>query len=81
MAKQFGALGNADAVLTGYSLLKNERGTIVRVDPKLHSALDHWLGTLKSSRHKEEARVFVEYLLGGAGKRVLQQYGYQPLNR
>lgn len=77
MAKQFGALGNADAVLTAYSLVRHEKGTVLRVAPQFHGSLNHALGVLASSPHIPEARAFMDYLLRGPGKKVLQEYGYQ----
>ena len=83
MAKQYGMSGNADAVLTAYSLLiaaGGKGGTVVRIDPKLHRPLDHALGVVSGTKHPEEATAFVEFLLRGGGRAVLKEFGYQPSN-
>jgi len=77
MAKQYGASGNADAVFTAYALVLHAGGTVVPVDPALYPAIDQTAGILASSEHPDAARKFVGFLLRGAGRAVLDQYGYR----
>jgi molybdate transport system substrate-binding protein len=77
MAKQYGTSGNADAVLTAYSLVLHEQGTVIQVDPALHPPLDQALGIVAASTHQEAAKKFDDFLLHGAGRAVLRDFGYQ----
>ncbi len=79
MARQYGESGNADAVLTAYSLVIHARGKILRIDPRLHRPLDHEVGVISGGKHLVEARAFVEFLLHGGGQGVLQEFGYQAV--
>lgn len=77
MAKQYGASGNADAVFTAYALVLHAGGTVVPVDPALYPPIDQTAGILASSENADAARKFVAFLLRGAGREVLDQYGYR----
>jgi molybdate transport system substrate-binding protein len=77
MAKQYGTSGNADAVFTAYSLVLREGGKVIQVDAKLHQQLVQTLGIIARSPRQEEARKFVDFLLGAGGQEILQAYGYR----
>lgn len=77
MAKQYGASGNADAVFTAYALVLHAGGTVVPVDPALYPPIDQTAGILASSAHPDAARRFEAFLLRGAGRAVLDQFGYK----
>ena len=90
MAKQYGESGNADAVLTAYSLVihlgwqvgdagqvGHEKGMVIRIDPKLYGRLDHELGVVSGSKHGIEAQAFVEFLMHSVGQGVLREFGYR----
>jgi molybdate transport system substrate-binding protein len=76
MARQYGALQNADAVFTAYALVRNAAGTVIRVDPSLHPPLQQALGILARAEHPAAARKFVDYLLRGKGRDALLRDGY-----
>ncbi len=76
MARQYGVLGNADAVLTAYALVMNSGGMVMRVDPGLHPPIDQALGVLSRAEHPAAARKFVEYLMRGKGRDALARAGY-----
>lgn len=76
MARQYGASGNADAVLTAYALVLHEAGAVQPVDPRLYSPIDQALGVLASSRKQSEARRFAEFIRRGNGRTVLGEFGY-----
>ena len=76
MARQYGVLGNADAVLTAYPLVENAGGTLIRVDPGLHPPIDQSLGILARAEHPAAARKFADYLLRGKGRDALARTGY-----
>lgn len=77
MARQYGDSGNADAVFTAYSLVLKESGKIIQVDQKLHRPIDQELGIMASSQHKAAARKFADFMLKGAGRDFLREYGYR----
>lgn len=80
MAREYGASGNADAVLTAYALVLHEKGSVAQVDPRLYPPIDQALGVLASSRKRKEARRFVEYILRGNGRTVLGDFGYRMVS-
>lgn len=77
MAREYGASGNADAVLTAYALVLHEKGVVAQVDPRLYPPIDQALGVLAGSRKPTEARRFVEYVLRGNGRTMLGEFGYR----
>lgn len=77
MAKQYGKSKNADAVFTAYSLVLHESGKVILVDEALHKPIDQELGIVAKSNRQADAKKFVRFLLSGAGKVILQGYGYQ----
>jgi molybdate transport system substrate-binding protein len=77
MAKQYGASGNADAVFTAYSLVLKEAGKVIKVDEKLHDPIDQALGVVAASKHRDAARQFVDFLLTGQGREILEHSGYR----
>lgn len=77
MAKQFGSSGNADVVLTAYSLVIREHGTVIKVDPALYSPIEQSLAILAHPPHPQPAQTFVDFLCRGAGREVLREYGYK----
>jgi molybdate transport system substrate-binding protein len=76
MAKQYAASGNADAAFTAYSLVLNEKGSILLVDEKLHRPIDQTVGVVSASKRKAEAQRFVSFLTGTEGRSLLQRFGY-----
>ena len=79
MARQYGQSGNADAVLTAYSLVMRDRGKVIRLDPASYAPIDQELGILTEASNVAEARRIVDYLLRGNGRSILAKFGYQPL--
>ena len=76
VAKQYGSSQNADAVFTAYSLVLHEAGHVIRVGEALHQPINQELGILRNSRHTENARKFVDFLLRGPGRDALTNSGY-----
>ncbi len=77
MARQYGDSGNADAVFTAYSLVLKEAGKTLQVEEKLHQPIEQELGIVAASKHPAAAREFEDFLLKGAGRDLLRQYGYR----
>jgi molybdate transport system substrate-binding protein len=84
MAKQYGVSGNADAVFTAYALVLHAGGTVLPVDPALYPPIEQTLAILASAQHMAAAQKFAAFLLRGAGRAVLDEFGYRlarkPLN-
>lgn len=76
MAKQMAATGNAEAAFTAYSLVLHDRGTVVKVDPRLYGPIQQALAIVASSERIEEAKQFRSYLLGPEGRAILTKNGY-----
>jgi len=77
IATQYGTTGNADAVITAYSLVLKEAGKVIRVEESLHQPILQELGIVANSAHPEEAKKFVSFLLTGNGRSTLASFGYQ----
>ncbi len=76
MAKQLATSGNAEAAFTAYSLVLNERGTVLKVDPHLYHPLEQAMAIVASSAQMEEAKKFQVFLLGSEGRAILAKNGY-----
>ena len=76
MAKQMAATGNADAAFTAYSLVLHDKGTVVKIDPRLYSPLQQALAIVASSKRTEETKQFRSFLLGPEGRAILTKSGY-----
>jgi molybdate transport system substrate-binding protein len=77
MAKQYGASGNADAVLTAYSLVLKDAGKVIPIESRLHRPIDQALGIIRASQHQPAARQFTDFVLKGKGRDVLLSFGYR----
>ncbi len=77
MVQQYGSTGNADAVFTAMSLVRNEPGKVLEVDPKLHHRLDQELGITSYAANKVSAVRFRQFLLTGNGRDILAKSGYR----
>ena len=76
MAKQLAASGNAEAAFTAYSLVLNERGTVLKIDPHLYRPLEQAMAIVASSARIEEAKKFQSFLAGPEGRAILTKSGY-----
>jgi molybdate transport system substrate-binding protein len=76
MAKQLASTGNADAAFTAYSLVLHDKGTVLKVDPKLYHPLEQALAIVASASQIEAAKQFRSFLLGPEGRAILAKSGY-----
>lgn len=76
MAKQFASSGNAEAAFTAYSLTIGGPGRTILVNEALHKPIDQALCVVGSSGKQGLARRFAEFVLGPAGKAILERRGY-----
>ena len=77
MAKQYASTGNADAALTAYALVFGEKGRVIRLDEKLHQRIEQGLAILSSSKQRDAAQLFLQFVLKDEGRSTLQEYGYE----
>jgi molybdate transport system substrate-binding protein len=75
-AKQLATSGNADAAFTAYSLVLNDRGSVLKVDPRLYHPIEQALAIVASSARSKEANQFRSFLLGPEGRGILSKNGY-----
>ena len=79
-AAQFVQSGNAQAGLIPLSLALSpamkRAGTYWEVPPDSYPAIEQVVGMLSSSKHKEAAQAFIDFLGSPEGATVLQQYGF-----
>ena len=71
-ALQFAESGNADAVLTSWTLL---HGRGVLLPAEWHAPVRQAGGVLAASKRKSEARRFLAFLLSDAGQAILSSHG------
>jgi molybdate transport system substrate-binding protein len=76
-AKQWAATGNADAALVPRSLVRDGEGEALEVDARLHAPIDQAMAVVRASKKQDEARRFVEFVMGGEGQSVLKSFGYE----
>jgi molybdate transport system substrate-binding protein len=77
MATQYGTSGNADAVFTAYSLVMHEKGTVIKIDPKLYAPIRQSAAVVASSSNRSAARAFLDFLMRGNGRGILLASGYE----
>jgi molybdate transport system substrate-binding protein len=75
-ALQHAETGNVEAALVARSLCGQE-GRWILVPGHLHEPLDQALVILRGSPRIEKARSFAAFLLGPAGRRILESFGYE----
>jgi len=76
-ALQFVMTGNADAGISALSLYNPDETAFTLLDASLHNPLRQGLGIVKSSRNKEAARAFADFLVADEGRKVLKKYGFE----
>jgi molybdate transport system substrate-binding protein len=70
--------GNADVVLTAYSLLMGRPGATIIADDS-HKPIRQKVGIVATSQNLEAARHFLAFLAGPSGARVLTEHGLKPV--
>ncbi|MCC6341305.1 MAG: molybdate ABC transporter substrate-binding protein [Bryobacterales bacterium] len=74
-ALQYAESGNADAVITSWSLLE---GRGVLLPESLHDPIRQAGGILAGSSRRRQARAFIRFLMSPRGIEVLGKFGLQP---
>ena len=75
-AFQMAKTGNADVALVARSLVQDESGNALPVDPNLHQPIEQTAAVLRSSSNQEAARSFLEFLASPGARRILEAYGF-----
>jgi molybdate transport system substrate-binding protein len=71
---QYAASGNADAAIVGWSLVYNKGGILLPAS--WHPRISQTGAVVKSSRHQELARKFIQFLTSPEGRALLKQFGF-----
>jgi molybdate transport system substrate-binding protein len=78
---QFAQSGNADAAFIAYSIALTEpmekRGHVLLLPQESYPPLDQAAVVPKSSRNKEQARRFLEFLKSGEAQTILREFGFE----
>ncbi|MGC9972609.1 MAG: molybdate ABC transporter substrate-binding protein [Bryobacteraceae bacterium] len=75
-AFQYARSGNAEAVITAWSLVFSQGGILL--PENLHSPIRHSCGIVASTRQAAAARRFLDFLTGPEGQSILQAGGLFP---
>jgi molybdate transport system substrate-binding protein len=75
-ALNFAETGNADAVLTAWSLVFDHG--VVSLPANLHAPIRQVGAVVKSTRHPAAAFAFLNFLTGPEGRRLLSRFGLEP---
>lgn len=78
-ALQFAETGNADVVITSWSLLRTKGGELI--NPDLHAPITQAGAVVATSGNKPQARRFMEFLMGAEGGRILREHGFSTSRR
>jgi molybdate transport system substrate-binding protein len=76
LTRQYVSSGNADCGFVAKSLVIHETEGIIPVDEKLYQPIEQWLGIVRASSWQSQATRFKEFLLGPAGRAILEKNGY-----
>ncbi|QOY86107.1 molybdate ABC transporter substrate-binding protein [Paludibaculum fermentans] len=75
-AYEFGRTGNADAVLTSWTLLHDQGGLLL--NDKDHAPIRQSGGVVKGAKNTKAAQAFLDFLLSPAGQKILLRFGLTP---
>lgn len=76
-AYEFAATGNADAVITAWTLLRDKPGAKL-LPGNAHQAIQQSGGAVAGSAREIQARAFLRFLLGPEGQSILRAGGLFP---
>lgn len=67
--------GNAETGIIALSLV-NEDVTFQLIDDDLHEPLEQSITVINRTNHEQEARKFIEFIIGPIGKPIMESYGF-----
>ena len=73
-ALEYAENGNADAVVTAWSLVVNRGGILIPAN--LHDPIRQAGGVVRDSKQPEAARAFLRFLMSPEGQRLLAKGGF-----
>lgn len=73
---QYAETGNADAVITAWSLLVDHKGAVLL--PADHAPISQAAGIVAASKQQDAARRFITFLRSPAGAKLLLDHGLTP---
>ncbi|GIP41833.1 molybdate ABC transporter substrate-binding protein [Paenibacillus sp. J45TS6] len=77
---QYVETGNADAgFVYKTDAILSKVNIVHTVDPELYTPIHYPVGITGASKHKEEAKVFYEFLKSDEAKTIFQKYGFKGL--
>lgn len=74
--QQYADTGNVDAAIVAYSLAVGSKGRWVPIPQGLYRPIDQALGVVKGAKNERDARAFSAFVVGRAGRAILEKYGY-----
>lgn len=74
-ALQFGESGNAEAVITAWTLVRN-KPNVVQLPSAWHAPIRQAAGILHATKHDAAARKFLQFLGSAEGRRILREAGF-----
>lgn len=78
-ALQFVETGNADAAVVSRAIITDEV-THFPIDPQLHNPILQSIALIKTSKHPQAARRFIEFISANENRMVLESYGFSALS-
>lgn len=79
-AMQYVESGNAEVGFIALSLALHGGGSYTMIDDSLHQPLQQGIAVVSSSKKKEQARAFIQFLTSKTGAALLKPYGLQAAN-
>jgi molybdate transport system substrate-binding protein len=76
-ATQYGATGNADAAFTALALVLTSGGRRIDIAENLHQPIEQAIAVVRGTKHPEQARRFVTFVLSAPARSILERYGYR----
>lgn len=73
---QYAETGNVDVAIVALSLAVQTQGKWHLIPEELHAPIDQGIAVVKGTRLEEQARAFVQFVLGPEGRAVLQKFGF-----
>jgi molybdate transport system substrate-binding protein len=68
--------GDAEAGLVSGSVVKGDSVRLLPIDDQLHDTIVQALGVVEGSPRRAEAEAFARFVLGEAGRGVLERSGF-----
>src|SRR5690606_16746073 len=77
-ALQFVQTGNAEAGIIALSIAEAPEIQWTMIDDTLHNPLLQAMAVVSDTSHPNEAKQFVEFVIGPQGREILESYGFSP---